>query len=141
MEIRKFSRKREAILGALRETKSHPTAEWVYAKLKPSYPDLSLGTVYRNLSLFLREGAVIKVASVNGQERYDANTEPHPHFICDGCGDVSDMDMSFGLSLPEERRSFPGGSIDYCDVVYHGTCRKCSDKLNALKLFFKEERK
>ena len=47
-----FSRKREAILNALRNTDAHPTAEWVYRQLKPEYPDLSLGTVYRNLGRF-----------------------------------------------------------------------------------------
>ena len=47
-----FSRKRMAILSALQETTVHPTADWVYAKLKPRYPNLSLGTVYRNLKKF-----------------------------------------------------------------------------------------
>ena len=44
-----FSRKREAIYQTVCDTKVHPTAEWVYEALKPVYPDLSLGTVYRNL--------------------------------------------------------------------------------------------
>ena len=43
----KFSRKREALYNALRATTVHPTAEWLYAALRPEYPDLSLGTVYR----------------------------------------------------------------------------------------------
>ena len=47
--MRNFSRKRMAILNTLQETTLHPTADWVYARLKPRYPDLSLGTVYRNL--------------------------------------------------------------------------------------------
>ena len=51
-----FSRKREAILCALRDTDAHPTAEWVYRRLKPLYPDLSLGTVYRNLGRFTETG-------------------------------------------------------------------------------------
>mgnify|MGYP000354531296 CR=1 FL=1 len=52
---RKHSRKRDAILECLRCTTSHPTAEWVYTQLKPDIPDLSLGTVYRNLAMFRRE--------------------------------------------------------------------------------------
>ena len=48
--VRKHSHKRDAILECLRCTTSHPTAEWVYTQLKPTIPDLSLATVYRNLA-------------------------------------------------------------------------------------------
>lgn len=130
MEVRKFSRKREAIIDALRSTKTHPTAEWIYSRLKPHYPDLSLATVYRNLSLFIGEGSVISVGNVNGQERYDANVTPHPHFICDSCGEVIDMEESFDYSLPKNI-SFPEGNIDYCEIVFHGKCNKCSNKQKA----------
>ena len=51
--MKRHSKKRDAILTCLRQTKSHPTAEWIYQKLKPEYPNLSLGTVYRNLSEFV----------------------------------------------------------------------------------------
>ena len=75
MEARKYSKKRQAILDALRNTTEHPSAEMLYARLKPEYPDLSLGTVYRNLAMFIRDGAVISVGTVSGQERYDAITK------------------------------------------------------------------
>ena len=57
----KFSRKREALYNALRATTVHPTAEWLYAALRPEYPDLSLGTVYRNLKKFCAEGKATQV--------------------------------------------------------------------------------
>ena len=63
---RKYSRKREAILETIRSTKCHPTAQWVYEQLKPRIPDLSLGTVYRNISLFRQEGKLVSVGVVNG---------------------------------------------------------------------------
>ena len=56
MEARKFSRKRAAILEALRGTHEHPSAEMLYARLKSEFPDLSLGTVYRNLAMFVADG-------------------------------------------------------------------------------------
>ena len=121
---RKYSRKREAILEALRSTKSHPSAEWIYARLKPVYPDLSLGTVYRNLSLFRSEGLVISVATVKGQERFDARTSPHPHFICDCCGRVDDLDIVPELRL-DGLECFPGGEVEYCEIVFHGKCHEC----------------
>ncbi|NLG92671.1 MAG: transcriptional repressor, partial [Clostridiales bacterium] len=61
-----YSRKREAILKAIRSTTTHPTAEWVYQKVKPEYPDLSLGTVYRNIAQFKKDGPIICVGIVNG---------------------------------------------------------------------------
>ena len=77
MEARKYSKKREAILEALRNTTEHPSAEMLYARLKPEFPDLSLGTVYRNLAMFIRDGDAVSVGTVAGQERYDADTHPH----------------------------------------------------------------
>lgn len=76
MEARKYSKKREAILEALRNTTEHPSAEMLYARLKPEFPDLSLGTVYRNLAMFIRDGDAVSVGTVAGQERYDADTHP-----------------------------------------------------------------
>ena len=61
---RKHSRKRDAILECLRCTTSHPTAEWVYTQLKPTIPDLSLATVYRNLAMFKDEGTIDSVTGV-----------------------------------------------------------------------------
>ena len=90
-----FSRKRQAILEALRSTKIHPTAEWVHQTLKNDYPDLSLGTVYRNLAQFKEEGIILSMGVINGQERFDANVSPHSHFICNCCGAVIDIEETF----------------------------------------------
>ena len=66
-------RKRNAILAYLRQTEDHPSAEMVYNQLKPEIPDLSLGTVYRNLSMFKTNGEIISIGTVNGVERFDAD--------------------------------------------------------------------
>ena len=62
---RNFSSKRNAIYNVLLNTDTHPSARWVYEQLKPDFPDLSLGTVYRNISLFKNEGTIISVCNVN----------------------------------------------------------------------------
>ena len=72
----KHFRKRDAILSYLRSTDVHPSADMVYAHLKPEIPDLSLGTVYRNLSMFRQQGTIASVGTVNGVERFDGNTNP-----------------------------------------------------------------
>ena len=81
------------MLAALRAVEDHPTAETLYMRLKPDYPELSLGTVYRNLSVLLEEGLAATVATVDGQLRYDGRTEPHAHFICRRCRRVLDLEL------------------------------------------------
>ena len=125
----KFSRKREAIMEAICATDAHPNAEWVYAKLKPDYPDLSLATVYRNIALFRQQGRVVCVATVNGQERYDAKINPHPHFICKACAEVMDMDVQLleekALQGLEKRLNI---TIEDCKINLFGLCGACMEK-------------
>lgn len=87
----RYSKKREAILAAIQSTSCHPSAEWVYQTLKPDHPNLSLGTVYRNLSFFQDSGYIQCVGVVKGHERYDGTVTPHSHFVCSGCGTVIDL--------------------------------------------------
>jgi len=126
IESRKNSRKRNAILEAMRGTKSHPSAQWVYDSLRSSYPELSLATVYRNIKLFERSGEIISVAVVDGQERYDACVLPHSHFICRGCAAVIDLDFPEDLENARDRlESEEGFKIESVCVSYKGLCRHC----------------
>ncbi len=124
---RKRSRKREAILDCLRQTDVHPSAEWVYRRLKPRIPDLSLATVYRNLALFKQEGLICSLGVVQGLERFDGDTSPHVHFICTGCGRILDLP---GLQLPAELASqavlITGGQVTGASLRFHGVCRHCA---------------
>ena len=126
---RKYSRKREAILSELRSTKTHPSAEWLYERLKPSIPDLSLGTVYRNLALFRTNGDIISVGTVHGQERFDGDIRPHSHFICSRCGRVIDVD-----DLPEDPtlwnsiEKLTGGKVMSQTLIFKGLCDDCLQK-------------
>ncbi len=121
-----YSRKREAILNAIKSTSIHPTAEWVYQTLKPVYPDLSLGTVYRNLAQFKNDGVIVSVGTVNGQERFDGNTEPHTHFICSSCGAVIDISGEFVPSAVKDAIAKEYCvRVDSTDVQFHGLCSEC----------------
>lgn len=128
-QTRKHSRKRDAILSCLRGTKSHPSAEWVYRQLKPELPDLSLGTVYRNLALFKREGLIQTVAVVDGLERFDADTSEHLHLICTGCGAVLDAGR---YALPDSLRTQvctqTDAEITGAEITFYGLCRECRGK-------------
>ena len=129
MAVTKHFRKRDAILSYLQGTTSHPSAEMVFAGLKPQIPDLSLGTVYRNLSLFKQQGLVSSVATVNGVERFDGNTDPHVHFICNDCDAVIDlMEMQIPPALHNAAESCCGGQVSDCQLSFTGQCRSCLEK-------------
>ena len=125
MEARKFSKKRAAILEALRATDEHPSAEMLYARLKTEFPDLSLGTVYRNLAMFVADGDAVSVGTVNGQERYDADTGPHAHFICASCGRVLDVCSPNLTGLDREVERETGGVVTSRSLSFSGTCARC----------------
>ena len=119
-------RKRNAILSYLQHTDAHPSAETIFADLKSEIPDLSMGTVYRNLNLFKQQGLVARVATVKGVERFDANTEPHVHFICDGCDAVIDLhQLSTPQALCTEAEGCIGGTVSGCQLSFTGRCRSC----------------
>ena len=122
-------RKRNAILSYLQSTTDHPSAEMVYAGLKPEIPDLSLGTVYRNLSLFKQQGLVSSVATVKGVERFDGNTSPHVHFLCTECDAVIDLtQMQVPDSLRSIAESCSGGQVEQCQLSFSGLCRDCAGR-------------
>ncbi len=123
---RNNSKKRQALLEALRATKEHPTAETLYNTLKPDFPELSLGTVYRNLSILVEDGEIITVGKVDGHERYDAYTAPHTHFVCRSCRRVMDMDMPDLVSnLFDELESSTGCRATGFALTINGFCRDC----------------
>ncbi len=127
---KKHFRKRNAILECLRSTDQHPSAEMVYSQLKPEYPDLSLGTVYRNLAMFKAQGTIASLGAVNGVERFDGNIEPHVHFICTHCNAVLDLPQ---LQVPDELcqsvNAQTGGQVEECHLSFTGICRYCLETI------------
>ena len=102
----------------------------VYDKLKPEIPDLSLGTVYRNIALFKDEGKVSVICNVNGEERIDGNTEPHPHFVCNKCNAVIDVENNQNADDLESQLAEEGFKVENRFVIYYGICPKCSAEVH-----------
>jgi len=119
-------KKRNAILACLQQTHSHPSAEMVHAMLQKEHPDISLATVYRNLTWFRNQGLITSLGTVNGIERFDANTEPHVHFICSGCDaiiDLPQMEVPQQLNCQAEQSS--GCRVEGCQLTFTGRCSQC----------------
>ena len=124
--MRRHSKKRDAILNCIRQSRIHPSAEWIYAQLKPEHPDLSLGTVYRNLALFRESGEVVCVATVRGADRLDACIEPHAHFICEQCGAVLDVDVPQD-DLRSDLETRYGVRVRRSELLFRGVCSACRE--------------
>ena len=128
MRTQNYSRKRQAIYELLLSTDTHPSADWIYNSLKNTYPDLSLGTVYRNLKLLEKNGAVRSIATVGGSERYDARVSPHSHFVCKCCGRVTDVFLSEAVHRVIEHTKVDHAiNIDSYSLIFYGKCDKCGE--------------
>ena len=121
----KYSRQRESIRENLINRMDHPTADMVYSDIRQIYPNISLGTVYRNLALLSDRGEIARIHTKDGTLHFDRNTEPHDHFVCRSCGRITDIEAPSAEEIKEEAlKNFPG-SIDECIVTFYGLCGDC----------------
>ena len=123
--MHKYSRQREKIRTYVAGRRDHPTAEMIYAALKEEDPRLSLGTVYRNLSVLAEQGDLKRIAAQGGPDRYDGNCDEHYHFVCRKCGRISDIDMPVNRSLNERVQKYVKGVIESSAAFFYGTCDEC----------------
>ncbi|MDD6481374.1 MAG: transcriptional repressor [Lachnospiraceae bacterium] len=124
----KRSRQRDAIRQCLIGRYDHPTAETVYMSIKDAFPNISLGTVYRNLSLLSDLGEIQKITVSGGPDRFDGNPAPHYHFSCRKCGCVMDLDMKPQDNLNTvAAEKFPG-VIESHAILFTGICPECAKK-------------
>ena len=93
MKTLKYSRQRESIKSCLMNRCDHPTADALYTTLREQFPNISLGTVYRNLNLLVDLGEIKKIPSGDGIDHFDYDTSPHYHFVCRQCGCIRDLPM------------------------------------------------
>lgn len=124
MNIRN-SKQRTRILELLRSTGSHPTATWLYDKLKNEFPNLSLGTVYRNLIILIEQGLINKIDFGSTFDRYDANIERHYHFICEKCDLITDISMPVMDELDKKVISNTGFKVKRHRIEFYGLCHNC----------------
>lgn len=121
--MKNYSRQREAILNVLRSTDTHPTAGWIYERVREQIPNISLGTVYRNLTALSQAGDILSINVGDGQEHYDGDNSSHLHLRCKCCSNISDIALSRD---PFARLALENGFKPEASVyVVHGICEKC----------------
>lgn len=124
----KYSRQRQSIQNYLASSYDHPTADMVYMSVKNEYPNISLGTVYRNLNLLTEMGDVVKLSTPNGGDRFDGQTTPHNHFICTKCGKVIDLEMNEIQNVQTLNGEIFSGDIESHSTIFFGKCGDCTVK-------------
>lgn len=119
------SRQRDRILEILERSRTHPTANWIYDRLRREFPDLSMGTVYRNLGMLVEQGLVNRIDFGSTFDRYEARILPHYHFICESCGSVSDLEVPVDETLTRKLGEATGFKATRHEIRLYGTCGKC----------------
>lgn len=122
----KRSKQRDRILDVLINTDTHPTATWLYDRLKKDFSNLSMGTVYRNINILIDQNLIKKIDTVNNCDRYDANMAPHYHFICRHCGSVHDLNLPILAGLEEEAKKHSDFEVEAHTINFYGICHSCS---------------
>ena len=130
MAALKYSRQRESIKHYLMSSREHPTADTVYLHVKKQFPNISLGTVYRNLNLLTDLGEAVKISTPDGGDRFDGRLEPHNHFLCTKCGRLLDLDLDMKSIEEVNRLAAEGfdGRIESSTTLFYGECSDCIKK-------------
>lgn len=118
---------KELVLEIVRDMRSHVTADDVYARIHSVHPNISKGTVYRNLSLLADEGEIRRVEIPDGPDRFDFTLENHYHVRCVKCGNVLDVDMDVISDINSRIKDNHGVRfLDY-DILFKGICPACQE--------------
>lgn len=120
----KHSKQRDALLSVLKGTRTHPTADWLYQELRKEFPNISLGTVYRNLKMLSDNKTILKLDIGTGTEHYDGFTHEHYHLVCNDCNSISDIEINLN-ALNSKVEELSGGEIQNHSLIFYGKCKKC----------------
>ncbi len=126
--LHRKSRKRDRILELLKSTDKHPSADWIYDKLKREFPELSIATVYRNLNFLFEEGLIKKIDSGSSFDRFEANADQHYHFTCKQCGKIIDLPVPVDNTLHEIVNSNTSNIAHSHTIDFFGLCEECNKK-------------
>lgn len=122
----KHSKQREMIKDFLMSRHDHPTADVVYMNVRQQNPNISLGTVYRNLTLLADIGEIQRLRLGDGVDHFDADTSPHYHFVCGHCGKVIDLKMDSIDGIKDIAAKDFDGNITGHVTYFYGSCGQCS---------------
>lgn len=121
----RFSKQRELIFNEVKNSNNHPTADMVYDRLRQDNPNLSLGTVYRNLTQLADNGLISKLNIPGDPVRFDGNIQEHNHFICEECGQIYDLENDL-VGYVDNGLDKLGFKIKSSQILLKGICAGCN---------------
>ena len=117
---------RQLVIAAVRFLADHPTAEEVYDRITMEYPDISKGTVYRNLNSLVESGLFGKVSVPSGADRFDHILARHYHIKCTHCGKFMNVEnFDYFHDLDDKLATATGFKMEHHDIVFSGLCPEC----------------
>jgi Fur family peroxide stress response transcriptional regulator len=127
--MEKYSKQREEIFNCIKIAKNHPTAEDIYMNLKLKNPNISRGTVYRNLNLLVEKGLVNKISNSGKPDKFDYVCHQHSHAICKNCGEVFDCQVLLDDATKDAIKSQTGLDDFSNEFTIYGICKLCKNKI------------
>ena len=124
----KYSKQRELIRENLLSRYDHPTADDVYASVKLILPNISLGTVYRNLAQLAENGDILKISTSANKEHFDGFVHRHFHFVCNKCDKIYDVDLDGMDEIKNQAAEKLNADIEDYSLIFYGICENCSSK-------------
>ncbi|MEG1705002.1 MAG: transcriptional repressor [Clostridia bacterium] len=124
----RYSKHREEILNIIKNSDSHPTVEDIYISMREKIPNISLGTVYRNISILYEMGLIKKIPLNNRPDRFDKTLTNHYHMICKKCNQVYDIFSDELNMLNKNISNEVGHNIESSDITFYGICHECNLK-------------
>lgn len=116
---------RKIVFDAVKDLANHPTSNDIYDHVVTSHPNISRGTVYRNLNSLAEDGYLRKICIPDGADRFDHTVMPHYHIKCTSCGKFTDLDMEYMKDLDDKVRDVTGYEMESQDIVFRGICPNC----------------
>ncbi len=116
------------VLEAVAALLNHPTADDVYQRIAMNHPNVSRGTVYRNLNALVQCNTLLKISMPDAADRYDIDTHLHYHLKCKNCGEFLDIELPEMAEMLSKIEDKSGFLIDRFDLVFKGICADCREK-------------
>lgn len=125
MFIKRNTIQRSLVLEAVKKLECHATADEIYQMVVHEHPNISKGTVYRNLHQLADSGEIRKVEVPGGADRFDHRCHDHYHVRCLSCGRVFDVDMDYIEDLEKRVKDAHGFIFNGHDLMFKGICPEC----------------
>ena len=121
----KRTKQKEVILRIIKSISSHPSADWVYEQARKEIPNISIGTIYRNLKLMKEQGELLELDLGPGQAHYDGNANNHYHFRCEKCGKLFDLEEPVDTAIDKKVTQETGHEVKHHVMEFRGICKCC----------------